>query len=213
MSASQQQSPFSVEHSTGCSEFSFGSTASSDTTIRAEGVQQPPIPTTTTSAFDPNVTGVNAFGGDTLALRSTASSAFGGPQQQASSSHAELHTRRRCAQPTQANAGISSVQETLTELLSLQRASGEFVWGPALERALGMTRAEALRMSSRSIPGEAWVTILALAFLQECMAGEKELWELVAEKASAFASTRCPGDVVTEMMEHAKMIVKRNNSL
>lgn len=82
--------------------------------------------------------------------------------------------------------------DLLLDLTSLQKASGEFHWGPAAERALGMTRDEASGKVPREseVDWECWLTVLVVVYLEERMAGDKELWELVAEKASRFIRAR-----------------------
>ena len=75
------------------------------------------------------------------------------------------------------------------ELINLQRANGSFGWGPGLQEAAKMTKDEAknkLVSGSLQMDEDIWVTALAVAILETKYASEKDLWNLVADKARAF---------------------------
>ncbi len=98
------------------------------------------------------------------------------------------------------------------ELISLQKTTGQFAWGPPLERALAMTLEQAEKSSPAPAPGcplGAWISVLAVAYLEGKMGPRKVLWELVAEKALRFVRGCCPQEAVERMTEEATKIVER----
>ena len=73
-------------------------------------------------------------------------------------------------------------------IIALQIFSGSWTWSAALERLLGVTQdaaSKALQITSE----EATATLCAMAYLQEKLADEEEVWELVVDKARGWLTT------------------------
>ncbi len=79
-------------------------------------------------------------------------------------------------------------KDPLTELISLQRAEGEFRWGAAFKRALGKEEKAVRRAMPRGCPGGfgCWLAALALAVLKRDFYDQRDSWERVAEKAQGY---------------------------
>ena len=107
-----------------------------------------------------------------------------------------------------------SEEDNLSALISLQGASGGFNWGPSLARALKKESAsDVFNMAPAGLvdgaqKGQAWLTALAVAIFEVKMAGQKDLWELVADKAKKFV-VKTLGERAEEAMSAAKEVVNK----
>ncbi len=111
--------------------------------------------------------------------------------------------------PSSSSSSSNSPPVNLTELVCLQSTSGEFRWGAAMEALLGMRKAETEAKRPRGATEGAWLTALALAALAARMAGERELWELVAEKAERFVEKEAGGaKEAAELKEAAEKAIQ-----
>ncbi len=79
-------------------------------------------------------------------------------------------------------------KDPLTELISLQRAGGEFRWGAAFKRALGKEEKAVRRAMPKGCPGGfgCWLAALAVAVLKRDFADQRDSWDIVAEKAQGY---------------------------
>ena len=130
-------------------------------------------------------------------------------------SRSRSRSRERKPKPKSRTSSSSSSSSSnsppvnLTELVCLQSTSGEFRWGAAIEALLGMRRAETEAKRPRGATEGAWLTALALAALAARMAGERELWELVAEKAERFVEKEAGGaKEAAELREAAEKAIQ-----
>ena len=117
--------------------------------------------------------------------------------------------KSRTSSSSSSSSSSNSPPVNLTELVCLQSTSGEFRWGAAIEALLGMRRAETEAKRPRGATEGAWLTALALAALAARMAGERELWELVAEKAERFVEKEAGGaKEAAELREEAEKAIQ-----
>ncbi len=93
-----------------------------------------------------------------------------------------------------------SSSSSLMALIGLQRASGAFAWGDPLEMVLKMKKEEALARKLEGMPEEAWLTALAVTYVEATEEHEEDLWSLVVEKARRFVERN-----VTEEGERKRM--------
>jgi hypothetical protein len=99
------------------------------------------------------------------------------------------------------------------DLIDLQGIRGVFKWGPAMQKMLGMgTREEVLAKGAEKGYKEEsiWLTALAVAVIETKFGDEKELWELLADKAIQFLNANLK-DVeggVAKALEFAETFVK-----
>ena len=105
----------------------------------------------------------------------------------------------------EASRGGSNVaQDPLDVIISLQHYEGFWELEQQLLNACGVAKSAATRTilaNALDQPSHAkvWATIIAITFLQRKMAGEKETWELVVDKAQNLLQSN--GVDVAQMME------------
>jgi Ca-activated chloride channel family protein len=92
--------------------------------------------------------------------------------------------------------------DSLLELLALQQASGAFVWGEALERALGKKASE---LTQEERLDERLITSITLRLFKEKFKAHHDLWRSSAEKANAFMGEPQAGD--HERLERAQELL------
>ena len=56
----------------------------------------------------------------------------------------------------------------------------------------------------KNVSVEVWITVLVCVFLEQKLAGEREAWELVVEKAWAHVASNVDVDKVAELKEAAR---------
>ncbi len=103
-----------------------------------------------------------------------------------------------------------NAEDLLMETISLQKTSGAFRWGQALEEATGFAGEEEARggMPERCPSFECWWTALALAALETRMKEGRELWGLVADKARGFLEAEMAGKEERQaLLEKAAAVV------
>ena len=87
---------------------------------------------------------------------------------------------RRSEKPMMAD----SEADDLTLLIRLQSASGSFVWGDVIAKLWNRTQ-EDLMAANPGSGEDLWITTLAIRALEE-MTSQKDLWELIVQKAKKF---------------------------
>jgi len=73
----------------------------------------------------------------------------------------------------------------LSRIISLQSANGSFKWSPIVEEASQKTLKQLKKLLNCNEDSVA-ITLFIVVFLEKNHAGEKDLWELVADKANHF---------------------------
>ena len=76
-------------------------------------------------------------------------------------------------------------KDPLEALIDLQLANGSFKYGSGL----GFSEAELKKSCPESISNEVWITAIVIGILAKKFAKDKDLWELVANKAKNFVKT------------------------
>merc|ERR1712172_38348 len=79
--------------------------------------------------------------------------------------------------------------DNLTKLINLQMANGSFKFGTVIQDLIGMTERQMIEKFHETEVDVVWITALALALLENKFTEEKELWELIANKAKMFIHT------------------------
>ena len=80
----------------------------------------------------------------------------------------------------------TSKDESLTNLIHLQLADGSFKFGQALENLIGMTEQELVEKCYKDEDSATWITAVAFATLEKIFPNDKDIWDLVANKAKLF---------------------------
>ena len=88
----------------------------------------------------------------------------------------------RCREEKSISA--DSAGDDLTLMVRLQSASGSFAWGDVIGKLFKTTK-EDLMGANPGCGEDVWITALAIRALEE-MASQKDLWELVVQKAKKF---------------------------
>merc|ERR1712172_185424 len=88
-----------------------------------------------------------------------------------------------------ANFVKQHVEDDLTKLFNLQMANGSFKFGTVIQDLTGMTERQIIEKFHETEVDVVWITALALALLEKKFTEEKELWELIANKAKIFIQT------------------------
>jgi len=108
---------------------------------------------------------------------------------------------------SQTKAKLSKTTETtdiVMELISQQSFNGNFAWGEALKVALKEDSQEKiLARSPRKVSLENWLTILVITYLKLKKPDEKDLWELVVQKAKSFLEKEEPNVEKRRRLEKA----------
>merc|ERR1711862_7999 len=76
-------------------------------------------------------------------------------------------------------------KDPLEALIDLQLANGSFKYGSGL----GFSEEELKKSCPESISNEVWITAIVIGILAKKFAKDKDLWELVANKAKNFVKT------------------------
>jgi len=79
--------------------------------------------------------------------------------------------------------------DNLTKLINLQMANGSFKFGTVIQDLIGTTERQIIEKFHETEVDVVWITALALALLEKKFTDEKELWELIANKAKIFIQT------------------------
>jgi hypothetical protein len=87
------------------------------------------------------------------------------------------------------NSVKQQVEDDLTKLINLQTANGSFKFGTVIQDLIGMTERQMIEKFHETEVDVVWITALALALLENKFTEEKELWELIANKAKMFIQT------------------------
>jgi len=77
-------------------------------------------------------------------------------------------------------------KDPLEALIDLQLANGSFKYGSGL----GFSEEELKKSCPESISNEVWITAIVIGLLAKKFAKDKDLWELVANKAKNFVKTK-----------------------
>lgn len=77
-------------------------------------------------------------------------------------------------------------QDPLEALIDLQLANGSFKYGSGFD----VTEEELKKACPQSISHEAWITAYVIGLLAKKFANQKDLWELVANKAKNFVKSQ-----------------------
>ena len=110
--------------------------------------------------------------------------------------------------PVSQEEPVTPKDNVMDTVMSLQSSSGVFRWDDALVAMLGGDRAQlAAKFAASGVEGAAdeavWVTVAVLSFLQRECAEKKDLWELMAQKATKWLKKR----IGEEGLEKMKKIV------
>lgn len=73
----------------------------------------------------------------------------------------------------------------LDALAALQTFVGSWSWGPQLEQVLGLTQREAAGKVP-GLQGDVLATLCAVSYLRRRLAGDKDAWELMVDKAESW---------------------------
>ena len=102
-------------------------------------------------------------------------------------------------------------EQKLHNIIIQQSSSGMFQSNVALVRQLGFdsinTVKDKIPPALESVSIEVWVTILVCVFLEKKLASEKEVWELVVEKAWAYVASQVDPSKVAELKEAAGVVI------
>ncbi len=137
------------------------------------------------------------------------SASFGGGGAQARGQRLQLFGETDGLVPMSGLTSGDSSSSTLMALIGLQRASGAFAWGDPLEKVLKLKKEEALTKKPEGVLEEAWLTALAVTYMEATEEHEEDLWSLVVEKARRFVERNVTEEgEIKRMWEEAKKIVE-----
>ncbi|KAM3498552.1 hypothetical protein MY10362_008135 [Beauveria mimosiformis] len=94
----------------------------------------------------------------------------------------------------------------LEAIIALQTFGGSWTWSAALEELLGVTRevvGEQLEVAAEEVAA----TVCAVVYLEEKLADEHEVWELVVDKAREWLSVTLGEDGVAAMEKRARQML------
>jgi len=100
----------------------------------------------------------------------------------------------------------SSNEDTLTKLIHLQTANGSFKFGQALQSLIGMTENQLMEKLQEPEVDGIWITAVVLVLLEKKFSNDKELWELIANKAKRFIQKHAKSNL-DEIMKKAANIM------
>ena len=100
----------------------------------------------------------------------------------------------------------TSKDENLTNLIHLQLADGSFKYGQALENLIGMTEQELMEKCYKDEDSATWITAVAFATLEKIFPNDKDLWDLVANKAKLFIQKHAKNNF-DEIIKNAKTVI------
>jgi hypothetical protein len=127
-------------------------------------------------------------------------------------------TTQSAAAPLSARGGPPSSsstnltdEEKLHEIIMQQASSGAFPSNAVLARHIGFAGVDAvndkLPQALKAFSVEIWMTILVCVYLEQKLASEKEVWEMVVEKAWAFVDTKVGVEIRVEMRKAAEDVI------
>ncbi|KAK8150730.1 hypothetical protein G3M48_009620 [Beauveria asiatica] len=93
----------------------------------------------------------------------------------------------------------------LEAIIALQTFGGSWTWSAALEELLGVTREVAGKQLE--VAAEVAATVCAVAYLEEKLADEQEVWELVVDKAREWLSLTLGEDGVAALEKRARQML------
>ncbi|OAA34161.1 von Willebrand domain containing protein [Beauveria brongniartii RCEF 3172] len=94
----------------------------------------------------------------------------------------------------------------LEAIIALQTFGGSWTWSTALEELLGVTR-EVAGKQLEVAAEEVAATVCAVAYLEEKLADEQEVWELVVDKAREWLSMTLGEDGVAPLEKRARQML------
>merc|ERR1712210_80108 len=100
----------------------------------------------------------------------------------------------------------TSKNESLTNLIHFQLANGSFKFGQALENLIGMSEQELMEKCYKGEDSTTWITAVAFATLEKFFPNDKDLWDLVANKAKLFIQKRAKNNF-DEIIKNAKTVI------
>ena len=100
----------------------------------------------------------------------------------------------------------TSKNESLTNLIHLQLANGSFKFGQALENLIGMSEQELMEKCYKGEDSTTWITAVAFATLEKFFPNDKDLWDLVANKAKLFIQKHVKNNF-DEIIKNAKTVI------
>ena len=100
----------------------------------------------------------------------------------------------------------ASKDESLTNLIHLQLADGSFKFGKALENLIGKTEQELMEKCYTDEKSITWITAVAFATLEKFFPNDKDLWDLVANKAKLFIQKHAKNNF-DEIIKNAKTVI------
>jgi hypothetical protein len=100
----------------------------------------------------------------------------------------------------------TSKNESLTNLIHLQLANGSFKFGQALENLIGMSEQELMEKCYKGEDSTTWITAVAFATLEKFFPNDKDLWDLVANKAKLFIQKHVKNNF-DDMIKNAKTLI------
>jgi hypothetical protein len=107
--------------------------------------------------------------------------------------------------PMEQKAAVQE-EDKLTPLINLQSSDGHFKYGDVITRCTGKSNDElAAKQPSFVTDNDLWLTAIVIALL-EAMTNEKDLWELVVQKARKYLSNRLKDKEMEKIIEAARQI-------
>ena len=100
----------------------------------------------------------------------------------------------------------TSKNESLTNLIHFQLANGSFKFGQALENLIGMSEQELMEKCYKGEDSTTWITAVAFATLEKFFPNDKDLWDLVANKAKLFIQKHAKNNF-DDMIKNAKTLI------
>ena len=81
--------------------------------------------------------------------------------------------------------------DDLSKLIQLQMANGSFKYGQILTNLTGFSEAVLKQKCPENVKLDIWMTCIATILMQDKFEKNKDMWELVAEKARKFVKLNC----------------------
>ena len=126
------------------------------------------------------------------------------------------HSKERLVAPQPTTVNISSEasrktalsdEEKLHAIVVEQSSSGAFPSDNSLAKSIGFDTVAAVKdklpRELKTVSLEIWMTVLVCVFLEKKLAGEKEAWELVVEKAWAYVTSKVDKDTLDRLKKAA----------
>lgn len=93
---------------------------------------------------------------------------------------------------------MKTAETPVEALIGLQKYAGSWSWSTQLQSILGVTKNAAERAEHSllgSLEDDVLATLCVVVYLKQSQRDEKDVWELVVEKAEGWLSSRCKLDV------------------